>query len=369
MNKVLLQNKRMKSKLFYALFLGLLFVVGCATKSDVEKVVYPIGVVLPLTGDCAVASQEIIKGMEIACDEINSNGGISGIDLKLVVKDSGSTDTTLLETFDSMRRKGVKVFNLGFGKETIFTKKLVASCDDVFVNYMCSYPPITLDMPNSTRIFMNGAQVGDIMATAVKRVDDSTIQIVSMNVDNFFGKADGDYLAFNLKLPKTKFYRDVFGEGEKKFDIFGEQIMRLFAEYVFYVGYGFELREFTESLVKVGYQKTIVANCGLTDINFKPSEKIKLFKVEPLFSQGKINTPVSEKFVASYKAKYGVAPTWKSAYGYDSIKLLSSAVEKSRFMPSKMRSYFTNLKYEGAIGKIEFDKTADSTSELSLELK
>jgi methylase of polypeptide subunit release factors len=57
---------------------------------------------------------------------------------------------------------------------------------------------------------MNGAQVGDIMATAVKRVDDSTIQIVSMNVDNFFGKADGDYLAFNLKLPKTKFYRDVF---------------------------------------------------------------------------------------------------------------------------------------------------------------
>ena len=359
----------MKIKLLYALFLGLLFVVGCATKSDVEKTAYPIGVVLPLSSDCAVASQEIIKGMEIARDEINSCGGISGIELKLVVKDSRSTDTTLLETFDSMRRNGVKVFNLGFGKETIYTKKLVSSREDVFVNYMCSYPPITLDMPNSTRIFINGAQVGDIMASVVKRDDDSTIQIVSMNVDNFFGKADGDYLAFNLKLPKTKFYRDVFGEGEKKFDIFGEQIMRLFAEYVFYVGYGTELGEFTEGLAKAGYEKTIVANCALVDVDFKKPEKIKLLQVEPLFTQGKIKTPQSKKFVKSYKAKFGVEPTWRSAYGYDSIMLLASAIEKSRFMPSKMRSYFTNLKYDGAIGKIEFDKTADCTSELSLVSK
>ena len=39
---------------------------------------------------------------------------ISGV--KLVVKDSRSSDTSLLETFDSMRRHGVKVFNLGLSK-------------------------------------------------------------------------------------------------------------------------------------------------------------------------------------------------------------------------------------------------------------
>ena len=359
----------MKIKLLFAFLSTLFFVVGCSTKSENDKAIYPIGAVLPLTGDCANASQEIINGMKVACDEINARGGIAGINVKLVVKDSRSSDTTLLETFDSMRRHGVKVFNLGFGKETIFTKKLISSCEDVFVNYMCSYPPITIDMPNSTRIFINGAQVGDIMASAVKRTDDSTIQIVSMNVDDFFGKADGDYLAFNLKLPKTKFYRDVFGEGEKNFTIFGEQIMRLYAEYVFYVGYGSELQAFTDSLIKAGYQKTIVANCGLIDDNFKVSEKIKLLKVEPLFAQGKVNNSVSKKFVASYKSMFGSAPTWKSAYGYDSIMLLARAVEKSRFMPSKMRDYFTNLKYEGAVGKLEFDKTADSISELSLVKK
>ena len=85
-----------------------------------------------------------------------------------------------------------------------------------------------------------------------------------------------------------------------------------------------------------------------------------------MFEQGKIDSDVSKKFVSAYKARYGVAPTWKSAYGYDSVMLLASAIEKSRFMPSKMREYFVNLKYSGAIGKIEFDKTADSLSELSL---
>ena len=356
----------MKIKLLLVAFLALFFVAGCSTKEGADKTAYPIGVILPLSNDCAKASQEIINGMMLACDEINAQGGISGIELKLVVRDSLSTDTTLLQTFDSMRRKGVKVFNLGFGKETIFTKKLISSCDDVFVNYMCSYPPITLDMPNSTRLFINGAQVGDIMATAVKRNQDETKQIVSMNVDNFFGKADGDYLAFNLKLPKIKFYRDVFGEGEKNFDIFGEQIMRLHSEYVFYVGYGSELREFVKALAKAGYNKTIVANCGILDSNFTLPKNIKLLKVEPLFEQGKIESDVSKKFVSVYKAKYGVVPTWKSAYGYDSVMLLTSAIEKSRFIPSKMREHFTNLKYDGAIGKLEFDKTADSVSELSL---
>lgn len=359
----------MKIKLLLVAFLALFFVAGCSTKEGADKTAYPIGVILPLSNDCAKASQEIINGMMLACDEINARGGISGIELKLVVRDSLSTDTTLLQTFDSMRRKGIKVFNLGFGKEMIFTKKLISSCDDVFVNYMCSYPPITLDMPNSTRIFLNGAQVGDIMSKAVERDGNSTVQIVSMNVDNYFGKADGDYLAFNLKLPKTKFYRDVFGEGEKNFKIFGEQIMRLDAEYVFYVGYGSELPYFAQSLVDAGYKKTIVANCGILDSNTKAPTGVKLLKVETLFEQGKIVSDVSKKFVSGYKAKFGGDATWKSAYGYDSVMLLASAIQKSRFMPAKMRNCFVNLKYEGAIGKIEFDKTADSLSEISLVAK
>ncbi len=341
----------------------------CGCTSTDSNVVYRVGAILPMRGELAVASAEILRGMKVAEDEINSRGGVAGVPFEVVSADALSGDVSLLESFDKMRRNGVKVFSIGFGKETIFTKKLVASCDDVFVNYMCSYPPITLDMPNCTRIFVNGAQVGDIMSKFLKREDGEKVQLVTMNVDNPFGKADADYLSFNLKVSKTKYYRDIFGEGEKRFDIFGEQIMRLDADCVFYVGYGSELREFVDSLVRAGYKNSIVANCGLLATDFPVSDKVSLYRAETLFEQGKIDTPISRKFVSAYEKKYGEKPSWKAAYGYDSVMLLVASAENSRFITFKMRDYFKNLKYDGAIGKIEFDSSADSLSEMSLVKK
>ena len=67
-----------------------------------------------------------------------------------------------------------------------------------------------------------------------------------------------------------------------------------------------------------------------------------------------------------YKSKYGKAPTWPAAYGYDAVMELSKAVEAAKFNPSKMRGYFEGRKTDGAIGRLEFDKTADPTSELEL---
>lgn len=347
-----------------ALFLCAVF-VGCSSEKARETS-YPIGVMLPLEGNCAEASNEVIRGMEIACEKINASGGLDGIPVRLDVRNVGENGRSFLETFDSMRSAGVKVFNAGFGAECITKKNIVAKCDDVFVNFMCQYPPMTLDMPNCTRIFVNGAQVGDLMASAVKRSDESGVQLVVMNVDNFFGKADGDYLSFDLRREKTKLYRDVFGVGENRFDIFASQIMRLNADYVFYVGYGAELPAFTDSLSRAGFGKTVVANCAFNGGDFPVPSGVSLYRVRTAFELGETGGAESVEFAAAYKRKFGVAPTWKSAYGYDSIVLLSRALRKARFNPSKMRDCFKNAKYEGAVGKIEFDSQADSTSELSL---
>ena len=321
---------------------------------------------LPLEGNCAEAAREIVRGMEIACDKINASGGLDGIPVRLDVRSTAENGRSFLETFDSMRSSGVKVFNMGFGAECITKKNVVAKCDDVFVNFMCQYPPMTLDMTNCTRIFVNGAQVGDLMASIVKRPEDGKIQLVVMNVDDFFGKADGDYLSFNLRREGTKLYRDVFSAGEGKFDIFASQIMRLNADYVFYVGYGSELPAFTDSLVRAGYGGTVVSNCALNGGNISAPSGVSLYVVKPAFELGKIGGSENAEFVAAYKGRFGVAPTWKAAYGYDSVVLLSRALLKARFNPSKMRDFFKNAKYDGAVGKIEFDSQADSTSELSV---
>jgi len=329
-----------------------------------------MGVILPLSGTNAEAAREVLNGMELAKDEINSSGGLSGVKLRLITADSSQKDYAFADAFNAMSREGVKIYNIGFGKETVLLRKTLVGENGIFVNYLCSYPPATLDASNSTRIFINGAQQGDIMAQAVDRKDGLERQIVLMNVDNLAGKSNGDYLAFNLNVQKTKLYKDVFGEGETRFGVFGEQIMRLWTEYVFYVGYGKELPAFLEHLGKIGYKGAVVADCGFyTFADMKIPQNIKFSRVETLFEQGKITSGISRDFRAAYRARYGKEATWVAAYGYDSIKLLSQAALEAKFKPASMRAHFVDKSYDAAIGKLKFDSSADSTSELELVRK
>lgn len=354
----------MAKYIVYAMAVIAVGLCGCST-SAVDDGSYPMGVMLPAKGVGAEASAEVVRGMELARDEINASGGLDGIPLKLLVRDSSA----FLESFESLRRAGARVISVGFGRECIAQKTFLSKRDDVFVNFMCTYPPATLDMPNATRIFLNGAQAGDIMAKAVERGEDRDVRLVVMNVDDFFGKADADYLSFDLKLDRTKLYRDVFGAEERDFDIFATQIIRLDADCVFYVGYGDSLGAFAEALARAGYGKKIVANCGIAASKISVPKGVGLYAVETDFARGALAGEKTRAFVSAYKAKYGVEPTWLAAYGYDSVRMLADAAKRSRFNPTKMRDCFRNTSYDGAVGKIEFDNSADSLSQISLVRK
>lgn len=343
------------------------FISGCSGASSSDGLVYKMGVILPLGGSDAEAARDALAGMEIARDQINVEGGMDGAKLALSVADSSSKDYEFSSAYNSMIGKGVKVFNIGFGQDTVKLQKYLSSDDTIFVNYLSSYPPVTLDVNNCTRIFMNAAQEGDVMAAAVDRSDDSERQLVLMSVNNLEGKAAGDYLAFSVNVGKNKIYKDVFGVGETRFDIFSAQIKRLWAEYVFYVGNGRELPHFLESVGKADFKGVLVANCGFYYDNISSvPEGIKLLRVETLFQQGKIKTKVSEDFVREFQKRHGRKPTWAAAYGYDGIILLSKSAKSAKYNPANMREFFTGKTFEGAIGTLKFDTTADSLSEIEL---
>ncbi len=356
----------MKNKIFYKVCACAAFFALCACSSpDAGDTACKMGVVLPLGGKDSAAANAVLDGMMLACDEVNSKGGILGVPLSLDVRDSSDSDFSFFESFDSMRSDGIRVFHLGLSEETVFLNQTTSKCGDVFVNWLSDYPPITLEGSNSVRIFINGAQEGDLMSMLVKR-GDKDVNIVVMNVDNKAGKSVGDYLAFNLKLEKTNLYKDVFGSGEKNFSVFREQIARLSADYVFYAGTGRELGDFVSSLSDGGFSGDVISTCPYFSKKIPHSKNMRLFEVATLFEQGKINTKESKAFVEAFKRRYGRSPNWLSAYGYDSVKLAAMAMEKSRFNPAKMRPLFAGKSFNGAIGEIVFDKSGDSTSPLTM---
>lgn len=348
----------------FAPALALAALCGCATRQSDGT--YPMGAILPLTGDNAAAARETLNGMELARDEINASGGFSGVPLKLVVRDSGAKDFSFRDAFDSMRQTGVKVFNIGFDREIVEKHKMITAAQDVFVNLMCRYPPATIDTTNATRIFINGAQEGDILAKSVDRSDGFEKRIIIMNADTLGGKSCGDYLAFNLDVGKTKIYKDVFAPGETRFDFFSQQILTLRAQYAFFIGHGRELAPFLKSLESHSFRGHVSTSCGYGGGNVSAPEGIVLSRIETLFQQGKIDTPESKNFAAAYKKRFGTDPTWMAAYGYDSVKLLAKGAAAAKLNPKNMQQFFKNAEFDGAIGKMKFDSTADPLSELEL---
>ena len=125
----------MKNVFFKALTLCLCLVMvgaifaGCNKKEE-EAIV--IGFSGPLTGAAAVYGTAVKNSAEMAVEEINANGGLNGIPLKLVAEDD-KHDPALVETnYATLMDKGMQV-SLG----TVTTApglefKALAKNDNVF---------------------------------------------------------------------------------------------------------------------------------------------------------------------------------------------------------------------------------------------
>jgi len=58
---------------------------------------FRLGIIYPLTGDLSKFGQEEIKGVEIAADLVNAQGGINGIPIELVKADAPTPDAATAE--------------------------------------------------------------------------------------------------------------------------------------------------------------------------------------------------------------------------------------------------------------------------------
>src|SRR5690606_34775932 len=87
-----------------------------------------IGLLAPITGGAAADGQEMVKGAQLAVDEINAAGGVAGYKLELVVGDiQGATPdivTSVIERLSSDR--DLHAILAGYGSTTNFEIDLMA---------------------------------------------------------------------------------------------------------------------------------------------------------------------------------------------------------------------------------------------------
>src|SRR5689334_20416452 len=74
---------------------------GAASVAAQDAQTATVGVAFTLTGNAAVYGQSQLKGAELAAEEINANGVIPGVTLKLDIQDDGGAPETGVPVFQS----------------------------------------------------------------------------------------------------------------------------------------------------------------------------------------------------------------------------------------------------------------------------
>ena len=138
---MLLGVNKMKNKLILILaVLSLIFIIACGNKENIK-----IGFIGPLSGDVASMGQSAKAAVELAVEEINSNGGVSGRPLEVIYEDGKcepKDSTSAANKLVNIDGVAVIIGGLCSG-ETLAAAPIAEIGKTVLLSYCSSNPKIT----------------------------------------------------------------------------------------------------------------------------------------------------------------------------------------------------------------------------------
>lgn len=325
-----------------------------------------IGLVTALSGQSALAGEAITRGMTVAIDEINAQGGLlGGRKLELVRRDDEANPAKGVTAARELiyREKVAVLFG---GLDTPVSMAIVQLSNQEKVPFMGPWAA-------GTPITKNGAKPN--FAFRVSAVDEIVDRgMLAYAQKNFGAKNPGMILVNNpwgesneKGLTAALAAKGMKAAAIEKFndsdvDVV-PQLTRLKAagaDALFMVGNVGPSAQVVKSLDRMGWQVPIVSHWGpaggrFTELGGPNAKNVHFVQTYSFFGK---QSPVGDKVVAALKAKYpdikgpdNITPAVGVANGYDALHLAAQAIAKagSTDGDAVRQGFYKIDKYEGLI--------------------
>ncbi len=393
----------MKNLKFLFLFFASVIITITSCKDDDDdntdnnKETINIGLIVPMAG-YPEYSQNFIDATNMAINEINTNGGVLGKDLKLVIGDGNAdVNTAIEESRKLIDEHNVISLSLTNSSKTLGVFEEVMNTEDIL-----------LIAPTAS-------------AVEISSLEDKNLVWRTMPSDAFQGKIAADYVNNKgVSEVSIMYINNSYGSGlseefKNHFESLGGTITteQPYEEMADYVSFDFEpvldllfadKPEFVYIITKGGEAPKIFTQINSADYfveGYKPEimsadatkiEALTLNSPEKII-EGMIGTvpigAISENFDANFKAFSGFETVMNATRNmYDAIYLMAYAMLSAEssdpnIFKSKMQEVSkdgkvieinefakakeliedaTDINYDGASGKIDFDENGDVTS-------
>ena len=340
-----------------------LLLTGCKQLEETKEIV--IGVAWPFEANKNLFNE----GIDLAVQEINSSGGIKGRELKLIKEDDGSVLEKGMAIAEAFAEN--KAIQAVIGHDNSFISIPAATIYNnaglVMLSPGSTAPDLTKndyeyvfrDLPSDDEIarqlaiylskqgyrrmviYYSNDSYGTGLANSFE--DHAKLKGIAI-VDRF------DYYANPEDLRRLNNRWQAYGVD----GIFIAKIMPEGGQFIFDAG---------QAGIKVPFIAGDALDYpSLSEIGSKAAERIIIGSVFNPY----IDRPEVKRFVTDFSAKYHEMPSSDAALGYDAVKILAGAIEKSD-LHNRMTvaKELKNLgKWSGVTGIHEFDKKGDDIGDL-----
>jgi len=347
-------------------WLGLsLFCVGaCASPSPAQPATpkpISIGVINSLSGRFDSFGPAVQKGLELAVEEINAQGGINGRKIQLLVEDDASNREQAVKAFEKLASESKVAVVIGplSSSASVATLPLANKYQVVQIAPLAGHPDLTRANDYAFRMYTTEEISTRFLAEFAGRL--KAKRVAFMNQDTEFGNTNSRLLKENLTNTGIKVVADErIPVNQRDFRPQLTRIRDLKADLLIYPSFFFEgggttLTKQAEELLTGGPNIMIAGTACLVFLQDPRVSPERLYFSNETFGRDHRDHPVMQDFITKYEKHFFTPATPHPAVGHATMSVVKTAMEKGGFTGPGIKSALQTVDMETAFGRVKFD--------------
>lgn len=351
----------MIKKRLLILCLAVVLVLGIIATSVAENV-YKIGAILPFTGALSEFGFDEKRGMEIAVEEINNEGGIKGTKLIVLYEDSMSEPKHAINAYRKLNSLENTNIILTIGSSISLS---LAPLVDKNKNIMIAIAATPELSDKSQYVFRNfpsaSLQAEKLARLVIEKLNLKKIAILYINDDLGLGSRDAFKRSFT-KMGGIVIFEDAYQKDGRDFRGIVVKVKKLNPQAVYIPGYGSALGLVVKQLREVGYRGSVLSSQEfgypkVLNVAGRAAEEV-IYADIPYFPESK--NLLVKSFVDRFKTKHDQEPTLDAVLAFDEVKLIANVLGKVGYDPERIKNELYKVEdFQGVSGKLTILPTGD----------
>ncbi len=318
---------------------------GVSRNKEEEEVV-TVGAMLILSGDAAAWGQAAQRGIELAANEANKEGGINGRKIKVIYEDTQGVASNAVSAYEKLTKIDKVEVIIGPLSQTEVSTIAPLADKDKFPVITPSYAPIS-NRPNPRNpllIWLDPTVESGEMADYVYEEGVRTISVLGTQ-DSWEKEVSKAFADKFKSLGGDIFFRDLLNIEETDVKTVALKAIKDNPDAVF-LGTYYQFINLTKTLSELGYQGKLYS----IEIDEYLANETKLFTSGLEFISSDL---YRESFRKKYQETYGEKSNIPAGQSYDTMNILVSFLRKDSTREGLLDAFERFEEYDGVSGVIK----------------